>query len=161
MTFSFNNSFSFSSPGRAIRADAVDGDLVMFGLEPVRQRDAGPRFRRQVHIKHRIARIAIKMAMLAHVRTEPGGAAVELHLAHEAAFYQGIEAVVNRGHGNVRRPAFNADEDLLGGRVIALFYQHAVNVLALRRGTQAARDQPFGQAVLDFAMAGGLHGGGI
>ena len=139
----------------------MNGDFVMLGLEPMRQRDAGPRLRRQVHIKHRVARIAIKMAMLAHVRAKPGGAAVELHLAHKAALYQGIEAVVNRGHGNVRGPAFDADEDLLGGRVVALFHQHAVNVLTLRGGAQAARAQPFGQAVLDLAVAGGLHGGGI
>lgn len=139
----------------------MNGDFVMFGLEPVRQRDAGPRLRRQIHIKHRVARIAIKMAMLAHVRAKPGGAAVELHLAHEAALYQGIEAVVNRGHGNVRRSAFDADENLLGGGVIALFHQYAVNVLALRRGAQAARTQPFGQVILDFVVAGGLHGGGI
>lgn len=139
----------------------MDGDFVMFGLEPVRQRDAGPRLRRQVHIKHRVARIAIKMAMLAHVRAEPRRAAVELHLAHEATLYHGIEAVVNRGHGNVRRPAFDADEDLLGGGVVALLQQHVINVLALRRGAQAARAQPFGQVILNLAMAGCLHAGGI
>ena len=65
------------------------------------------------------------MAMFAHIRAKPGGAAIELHLPHEAALYQGIEAVINRGHGNVRRPAFDADKDLLGGGVITLFHQHA------------------------------------
>ena len=136
----------------------MDGDFVMFGLEPVRQRDAGPRLRRQVHIKHRVARIAIKMAMFAHVRAEPGGAAVELHLAHQAALYQGIEAVVNRGHGNIRCPAFDADEDLLGGGVVALLQQHAVNVLALRRKAETARAQPLGQAALNVAVSGCPHG---
>jgi len=139
----------------------VDGDFEMLGLEPVRKNDARLRLLRQIHIVHRVTRIAVKMAVLAHVRTEPGGPAVELHLAYEAALYQGIEAVVNRGHGNVRRPAFDADEDLLSGGVVALLYQHAVNVLALWRGAQAARAQPFGQVVLNLAMAGCLHGGGI
>jgi hypothetical protein len=32
-------------------------------------------------------------------------------------------------------------------------------VLALRRGAQTACAQPFGQAVLDFAVVGCLHGG--
>ena len=80
-------------------------------------------------------------------------------MAHEAALYQGIEAVVNRGHGNVRRPTFDADENLLGGRVIALLQQHVINMLALRRGAQTARAQPLVQAVLDFAVAGCLHSG--
>jgi len=135
----------------------MDGDFVMFGLEPVRQRDAGPRLRRQVHIKHRVARIAIKMAMFAHVRAEPGGAAVELHLAHQAALYQGIEAVVNRGHGNIRCPAFDADEDLLGGGVVALLQQHVIDVLALGREPEPTRRQAFAQAAARFFVLDRIH----
>ena len=132
----------------------------MFRLEAFRQRDAGLRLRRQVYIKHRVARITVKMAVLAHVRAEPGGAAIQRHLPGKPALYQCIEAVVNRGHGNIRHGLFGPDENLLGRRVIALLQQHVVNVLALRRGPEPARGQALVQVPAHRFLPDQVHATG-
>lgn len=144
----------------AIRADAVDGNFIMLRLEAFRQRDAGLRLRGQIHVKNRVAGIAVKMAVLVHVRAKARCAAIQRDLPGQPALYQRVEAVVNRGHGNIRHGLFGPDEDLLGGRVIALLQQHVVNVLALRRGPESARRQAFIQVsahrfLLDQAHATG------
>jgi len=95
--------------------------------------------------------------MLAHVRAEPRGAAIELHLAHEAAFNQGVEAVIDRGHGNVRHAALGADEDLLGGGVVTLLQQHVIDVLALGREPEPTRRQAFAQAAARFFVLDRIH----
>ena len=132
----------------------------MFRLEAFRQRDAGLRLRRQVHVKHRVARIAIKMAVLAHVRAEPGGAAIQRHLSGEPALYQCIKAVVNRGHGNIRHGLFGPDEDLLGGRVIALLDEHVIDLLPLRCEMETARGEPLIQIAARFFLFDQVHGTG-
>ena len=76
--------------------------------------------------------------MLVHVRAKARRAAVQRDLPGQAALYQRVEAVVNRGVGNLRHRAFGADENLLGGRVIALLQQHVIDLLPLRREPEPA-----------------------
>ena len=71
-----------------------------------------------------------------------------VHLPGQTAFYQRVEAVVNRRVGNLRHRAFGADEDLLGGRMIALLEQHVIDLLPLRREPETARVQPLAQTVI-------------
>src|ERR1035437_7916908 len=97
------------------------------------------------------------MTMLLHVRAKARRAAFELDLAHEAALYQRVEAVINRGHGNVGHGLFGPDENLLRRWMVALLQQHVIDLLPLRRETETARAQPLGQMALNFAMAGCLH----
>ena len=138
--------------GRAIRAQAVNRDFVMFRFEPFRQLDARLRFGRQIHIVNRVAGIAVKMAMLVHVRAKARRAAVQRHLPGQAALYQRVEAVVNRRVRNLRHRALGADENLLGGRMIALLEQHVINLLPLRREPETARVQPLGQTAIQIFL---------
>jgi len=124
----------------------MDGDFKTFGFETAREDNTGFRLLRQIHIEHGIATVAVKMAVLAHIGAEPGGAAVELHLAHEAALDEGVEAIIDGGHGDVRHAALGADEDLLRRGVVAFLQQHLIDVLALGRGAQPPCAEPFGQA---------------
>src|SRR5580765_6454043 len=52
---------------RALRADAVNGDVVMVNLETLRSRQTRS-IRWQRHIKHFAAGVAVIVAMLLHVR---------------------------------------------------------------------------------------------
>jgi len=124
----------------------------MLGLEPARQGDARLRFFRQIHVKNRVAGIAVKMAVLVHVRAKARCAAIQRDLPGQPALYQRIEAVVNRGVGNFRHLPLGADENLLGGRVIALVQQHVIDLLPLRREPEAARVQPLDQATVQFFL---------
>ncbi len=80
-----------------------------------------------------------------------------VHLPRQAAFHQRIEAVINRRVGNLRHLLFGADENFLGGRMIALLQQHVIDLLALRREAQTGRAQLFGQVLFVFVMAARLH----
>jgi hypothetical protein len=92
------------------------------------------------------------MAMLLHVRAEAGCAAFQLHLTDQAAFREGIEAVVNRRVRNLRHRLLGADKNFLGGRMVALVQDYVINMLALGREPKAAGAQPFGQVLLGFAV---------
>src|SRR5690242_8387006 len=87
---------SFLPLGGATGADAVNGNLVVVHLEALR---AGHRWGSLVqrHIEHRAALVTMIVAVFLHVRTKTGRAALELHLAHQAALDKSIETVVNRG----------------------------------------------------------------
>ena len=95
--------------------------------------------------------------MLLHVRAKSRRATFELNLPDETTFYKRIEAVINRRVGNFRHRAFGADKNFLRRRMVALLHDHVIDVLALRRETKAAGVQPFGQAVLRFAVCGYAH----
>src|SRR5271169_1557306 len=116
----------------AIWAGAMDGDVKMFCLEPLGQFH---RLRGQIHVKNRSAGIAMKMTMLVHVRAITRRAALQRDLPGQAAFSECIEAVIGRGVGNLRHLPLGTNEDLLGGRMIALVQQHGIDLLALRRQT--------------------------
>ena len=127
-------------------------DIVMFRLEPFGQLDARLWFGRQIHVVNRVARVAIKMAVLVHVRAKPRRAAVQRDLPGQPAFYQRVEAIVNRRMGNLRHRALGADEDLLGGRMIALLEQHVIDLLPLRCEPEAAGVQPLGQPAIQIFL---------
>ena len=90
--------------------------------------------------------------MLVHVRAETRRTAFELNLADEAAFYKRIETVINRRVGNLRHLSLGADENLLGGRVIALVEQHVIDLLPLRREPETAGVQPCAEFVADIFL---------
>ena len=92
------------------------------------------------------------MAMLMHVRAKARRAAVQRDLLGQAAFYQRVEAVVNRRVGNLRHLPLGADENLLGGRMIALLEQHVIDLLTLRREPEAAGVQPRAEFIADFFL---------
>ena len=92
--------------------------------------------------------------MLVHVRAEARRAAVQRDLPDQPAFYQRVEAIVNRGVGNLRHLFFGADKNFLGGRMVALVQQHVINLLPLRRETKAARAQPFSQVAFRLFCGG-------
>lgn len=107
----------------------------------------------EVDVKNTAAFIAVKMAVLLHVGAVAGGGAVEVDVADEAALDQGVEAIVNCGHGDVRHALFGAQEDVLHPGMIALLEEHVVHVLPLRRETEAAIGEPLIQAVARFTMS--------
>lgn len=97
--------------------------------------------------------------MLLHVRAETRRAAFELDLPDEAALHERIKAIINRRVGNLRHRLFRADENFLGGRMIAFLRDHVVNVLALRREPKAAGVQPFAEILVWFFLDR-VHGKG-
>lgn len=107
----------------------------------------------EVNVENPAAFIAVKVAVLLHVGTITRGGAVEIHVADEAALDQGVEAIVNRGHRDVRHALFGAQEDVLHPGMIALVEEHVVHVLPLRRETEAAIGEPLIQAVARFTMS--------
>ena len=143
---------------RAISAGAAEGNVRLFYLEAVRYLQPGAfAVRRKIHVIDPAAVVAIKMAMLLHVRAITRGRALEVHMADEPALDEGIEAIINRGHGDIRHPLFSADEYVFGRRMIPLLQQHIIDMLALRRKTKAARGQPLVKAVVNFGMVMRAH----
>lgn len=86
--------------------------------------------------------IAVKMAMIVHVRTVPGGGAVQVDLAHETALDEGIQTVVNRCHGNVRKTLPNSPIHLVGGGMIPFLEQNFIDVTPLRSESEAVVGHP-------------------
>ena len=80
----------------------------------------------------------MKMKMLPHVRAITHRHPIQVHLADQAAFHQRVQAIVNRGHGNLRHLLLGAKKDLLGGGMIALAQQDIVNMFALRSEAKPA-----------------------
>jgi hypothetical protein len=85
----------------------------------------------KINIHNGAADVAAKMAVFFHVRAETCCAPVDVHQPDQPALYQRIQAVINRGHGDVRHLLLGSDEDFFCSRVVTLFEQHLVNVLAL------------------------------
>ena len=109
----------------------MNGDVETLRPESFGQGQPGPA--RQFDVKHARATIAIKMAMLAHIRAKMRRAPIQRDLPHQAALYQRIQTVIDRGHRDVRHPALGPDEHFLGSRMIALLQQHVINLLPLAR----------------------------
>ena len=118
-------------PGRTIGAHAMNSDLEARCLESSWQDHAGRTALGQRDVKDVVASVAMKMAMFAHVGTKPRRAAIHRHLPRDAGTDERVEAVVNRGHRDIRHFAFGANEHLFGGRMIALVQQHIINLPAL------------------------------
>ena len=77
----------------------MDGDIQPFRREPFWQWEAVAFG--QVYVKHLVATVTIKMAMLAHVRAKPRGTALQANLPHQTALHQGRQAIIYRGHRNI------------------------------------------------------------
>jgi hypothetical protein len=73
-------------------------------------------------------------------------------MADEAGLDQGIQAIIDRGHGDVRHVGLGADEDIFHRGVIALLQEDIINVLALRREPKAAG----GQSLVETAVLPGM-----
>jgi hypothetical protein len=141
--------------GRAFRAEAVNGDVVMIHLEAFGSGHGGG-ILLQRHIKNLAAGIAGIMAMILHVRAKARRAPLKLDLTDQAALDEGVEAIINRRVRDFRHLLFGADEDFFGRRVIPLVQDHVINLLALRRETKTARAQLFSQVLFGLVM-GGAH----
>jgi len=53
---------------------------------------------RQVNIKNTLASVAVKMAMLGHIRAKMRRPPVKSHLPDQSTFNQGIQAIINSRH---------------------------------------------------------------
>ena len=133
----------------------MDGQVKALRAESLGQQDA--RFRWEAHIENTLARVAIKMTMLLHVRTKPGGSALDGHLAGQTAFDQRVQAVIHRGHRDVGHFALSSNEHFLGGRVVAFIEQHAVDVLALRSKSKPTRRQLLAETLIVRVMFRCVH----
>ena len=148
------NSFGFIA---AFRTKPVNRNLKTCGFKTFWQSDASRSLAGQVNIEHFGAVVAIKVAMLAHVRAKTRGAAVDIHLTSHAGLNQGVQAVVNRGHGNIRHLALGADKDFLSRRMIPLFNEHIVDVLALRGEPKPARGELAAQMFIQLFVFDSGH----
>lgn len=93
------------------------------------------------------------MTVLLEVRAITGCLAFDVHLDREAAIDQRFEAIVNRGQRDGRHLLLGANENFRGGRMVALFEQHVIDLTALGGEPMAA--------VADrlFVMFAGFHRG--
>ena len=109
-------------------------------LKAVRQRHLGDgEGGRQINIGHFAAGFAEEMAVLAHVRTESGWAAVERHLPDQAALNQDAQAIINRGERDFRHARLRAMKNFFGGGVVMALGHDFKDVLPLAGKTKAAR----------------------
>jgi len=117
----------------------------------------GRRVRGHHHIKNFAALVTMIMGVVLHVRAEPGGAALQLYLPREAGLHEGIQAVVNRGVGNLGHGLLGADENLVGRGMIPLLDEDVIDAAALGRKTKAAGAQLFSQVPFVLVVRRGSH----
>jgi len=75
----------------------------------------------------------------------------------QAAFDQGVQAIINGGHRDVGHASLGPQEDLFHRGVVALFQQHIEHMLALRREPKAARGQPLVQMRVQGMLVSRTH----
>ncbi len=135
----------------------MDGHVKMAGQKARRQRQTG-QLVWNIHVKNRSTGIAMAMAMLMHVRAVTGRPAIDRHLPRHPALHQGIQAIINRGHGNFRHRVLGPDKDFLRRGMVALVAQHIIHLLTLRRQAKTGGPQLFSQVLLISMRAAGLQG---
>ena len=69
-----------------VRAAAMNGYVILLGFEAFGQGDACAAI--ELDVEHGIATITVKMAMLAHVGTEPGCATLQGDLFNQTALHK-------------------------------------------------------------------------
>ena len=127
---------------RAIAANAADGNIVLLDLETLGNLQAAPfAVCREIHVKNPAALIAIKMAMLPHVRAIARRRAFQVYMPHEAALHQRIQAIINRRVRDLRHLPFRPHKNFVRRGMIALVQQHVIDLLPLRGETKTARRQ--------------------
>src|SRR5258708_198178 len=125
----------------------------MLDLEAVRQLEAaGTPAGNKINVKNAAAFIAVEVAMFLHVGAVAGGGTVKVDVPDHTAFHEGIEAIVNCGHRDIRHTGLGSDKDFFDGGMIALFDEHIVHMLPLGRETKAAGGQPLIEAVISYGM---------
>jgi hypothetical protein len=118
-------------------------DIEPFRPETGGQVDAG--IRGHIDIEDALARIAVKMTVLLHIRAEPRSPSRERDLPDQPALDQGIEAVVHRSHRDFRQFLLHPDKNFLCGGVVPFLEENRINMLALRRKPQTAAAQSLGE----------------
>ena len=96
--------------------------------------------------------------MFLHVRAIPHREPIDIDLFDEPALHERVEAIIYRGHRNVRHPLLGPHKDLLGGGMVAFLEHDAVNVLTLGGGTKPPASEPFSEL---FCMDATLHKGTV
>ena len=69
-------------------------------------------------------------------------APVQGNLSDQPAFYQSVQAIINRRHRDIRHARFGPDKNLLGCGMIAFIQQDRIHMLALWGKTKTAARQP-------------------
>lgn len=82
-------------------------------------------------VKDLPARFILEMAMVAEVGTVTGGIALDIDLANELVGNQGIEAVVDGGEGDGGHAFLSAEENVVGGGVVAVSKENGEDFAAL------------------------------
>jgi len=100
------------------------------------------------------------MTVFRHVRTKPGRAPLERHLPRQAGFDQGVQAIIDGGHRDLRHVALGPDKDFFRRRVIPFPQQESIDVLALRRKTKTAGSQLPTQLLIQFFAFEQVHNPG-
>src|SRR5262245_1894052 len=108
----------------------MNSDVIAIRPETLRQGHLS--LAMQFHIKNALTTITVKVAMLAHIRTEARRPPLDRYLPRQAALHQRIQTIINGGHRNLRHLPLGPNENFLGCRVITLLQKHRINVLALR-----------------------------
>ena len=90
-------------------------------------------FLRDRDVGHRAAGLANEMPVVANIRAIAGRLALDIDLLGEAAINQRLEAVINSRQRDAGDALFGTDENLGGGRVVALIEEDIVNLAALGR----------------------------
>ena len=116
-------------------AQSAQGDFLLMQHGPVGKGRAGSGF--QWNIRNLPAGIAMKMGMIAEVRTETTGRPVQIHLSHQSDLHQGFETIIDRRQGNLRHPFLGSGKDLLHRGMIAPFKEHIIDLAPLPRQAQS------------------------
>ena len=120
----------------------MDGNIVAADLKPFGQSQAGSTLLSgEINVKNVAAFVAMKVAMLAHIRAIAHRGPVQIDFIDEIAFDEKIEAIINGRHRDFRHGPLGAHENLLGGRMVPLLHEHAINPLTLRGKAKAFRGQ--------------------
>ena len=130
-------------------------NVIPFRPVTPRQRDAG--LRRQINVKDTVAPVAIKVAVLSHIRAKPGRPPLQGHLPGQPALHQRIQAIIDRRHGNLRYLPLRPDKHLFCRWMIPFAQQHSIDVLPLRGKTKTAPREPFAQPASAFYVCRSVH----
>src|ERR1017187_3711895 len=141
--------------GGARRASPVNRYVIPFRPVASRQRDPG--LNRQVNVKDTVAPIAIKVAVLPHIRAKPGRPPLQGHLPRHPTLHQGVQAIIDRRHRNLRHVPLRPYKHLLGRRMIPFLQEHSIDMLALRGKTKTAPREPFAQPAIAFYVCRPIH----
>src|ERR1022692_1629901 len=141
--------------GGARRASPMNCNVIPF--RPIASRQREPGLCRQINVKHTIASIAIKVAVLPHIRAKPGRTPLQGHLSRHPALHQGIQAIIDCRHRNLRHVPLRPYKHLFRRRVIAFAQQHSIDMLPLRGKTKTAPREPFAQPAIAFYVCRSIH----